>query len=88
MIGVAERELRVDASSVGNPGAVAVTAGNLVTMSVKVSAMGAIQEVTEVLSVVPLGEVDELKVKRAGLTGVMEITVGGSSFNSRASRAT
>jgi hypothetical protein len=66
--------------SVGNPGAVAVTAANLVTMSVKVSAMGAIKEVTEVLSVFPLAEVDELKVKRAGLTGVMEITVGGSSF--------
>jgi hypothetical protein len=66
--------------SVGNPGAVAVTATSLVTMSVKVSAMGAIKEVTEVLSVVPLEAVDELKVKRAGLTGVMEITVGESSF--------
>jgi hypothetical protein len=34
-------------------------------MEVKVSAMGA----TEVLSVVPLGEIDLLKVKRVGLTG-------------------
>ena len=64
----------------GNPGAVAVTPSSLVTMKVKVSAMGAIKEVTEVLSVVPLGEVDSLRVKRMGLTGVMEITAAGSSF--------
>jgi hypothetical protein len=54
----------------GNPGAVAITASNLVTMKVKVSAMGAIKEVTE----------DSLEVKRAGLAGVMEITAGGGSF--------
>jgi hypothetical protein len=42
--------------------------------------MGAIKEVTDVLSVVPLAEVDSLEVKRAGLTGVMEISVGGASF--------
>ena len=66
--------------SLGNPGAVAITPTSLVTMKVKVSAMGAIKEVTEVLSVVPLGEVDSLQVKRMGLTGVMEITAAGSSF--------
>jgi hypothetical protein len=65
---------------IANPGAVAVTATSLVTMKVKVSAMGAIKEVTEVLSVVPLAEVDSLQVKRAGLTGVMEITAAGGSF--------
>ena len=64
----------------GNPGAVAVTPSSLVTMKVKVSAMGAIKDVTEVLSVVPLTEVDSLSVKRMGMTGVMEITVGDSSF--------
>jgi hypothetical protein len=64
----------------GNPGAVAVTASSLVTMKVKVSALGAIKEVTEILSVVPLGEVDSFEVKRMGLTGVMEITAAGSSF--------
>jgi hypothetical protein len=42
--------------------------------------MGAVKEVTEVLSVVPLGEVEALEVKRMGLTGVMEITARGSSF--------
>ena len=66
--------------NLGNPGAVAITPTSLVTMKVKVSAMGAIKEVTEILSVVPLGEIDSLEVKRMGLTGVMEITTGGSSF--------
>ncbi len=66
--------------TIGNPGAVAVTRSTLVTMKVKVSAMGAIKEVTEVLSTVPLAEVDSLEVKRMGLTGVMEINAGGSSF--------
>jgi hypothetical protein len=64
----------------GNPGAIAVTPTSLVSMKVKVSAMGAIKEVTDVLSVVPLGAVDSLEVKRMGLTGVMEITAAGSSF--------
>ena len=64
----------------GNPGAVAVTPTSLVTMKVKVSAMGAIKEVTEVLSVVPLADVDSVQVKRMGLTGVMEIKSGDSSF--------
>jgi hypothetical protein len=64
----------------GNPGAVAITASSLVTMKVKVSAMGAIKEVTEVLSVVALGDVDSLTVKRMGLTGVLQITAGEGSF--------
>jgi hypothetical protein len=42
--------------------------------------MGAIKEVTEVLSVVPLTDIDSLEVKRVGLTGVMEIAAGGGSF--------
>jgi hypothetical protein len=66
--------------SLGNPGAIAVTPTSLVSMKVKVSAMGAIKEITEVLSVVPLDDIDALEVKRFGLTGVMEITAGGSSF--------
>ena len=66
--------------SIGNPGAVAVTATSLVTMEVKVSVMGGIKEVTEILSIVPLADVDALEVKRAGMAGVMEITAGGGSF--------
>jgi hypothetical protein len=63
-----------------NPGAVAVTATNLLTMAVKVSFGGQIKEVTEVLSMVPLADVDSLEVKRMGMAGVMEIIAGGSSF--------
>jgi hypothetical protein len=66
--------------ALGSPGAIAVTATSLVTMKVKVSAMGAIKEVTEVLSIVPLDAVDSLVVKRMGMTGVMEISAGGGSF--------
>ena len=65
---------------IGNPGAVAITPTSLVTMKVKVSAMGAIKEIADVLSVVPLEEVDSLEVKRMGLTGVMEISARGGSF--------
>lgn len=76
-----QREGAKDAGiALGNPGAVAVTATSLVTMKVKVSALGAIKDVTEVLSVVPLGEIDSLEVKRMGMAGVMEITAGGSAF--------
>ena len=64
----------------GNPGAVAVTPTSLVTMKVKVSALGSIKDVTEVLSVVPLADVDSLEAKRMGMAGVLEINAGGSSF--------
>lgn len=63
-----------------NPGAVAVTPSSLVTMEVKVSLGGQIKEVTEVLSTVPLADVESIEVKRMGLAGVMEIESGGSSF--------
>jgi hypothetical protein len=65
---------------VGNPGAIAVTPTSLVTMSVGVSFSGKIKEVKEVLSVVPLAEIDSLEVKRFGMAGVMEIESGGTSF--------
>jgi len=66
---------------IANPGAVAITPTSLVTMKVKVSAMmGAIKEVEEVLSTVPLADVDSLKLKRLGVTGVLEITARGGSF--------
>ncbi len=57
----------------GNPGAVAITPTSLVTMKVKVSAMGAIKDVTEVLSVVPLADVDSVAVKRMGPGDVKEL---------------
>jgi hypothetical protein len=64
----------------GNPGAVAVTPTNLLTMAVKVSFGGQIKEITDVLSAVPLTDVDSVEVKRMGMAGVMEVTAGGSSF--------
>lgn len=64
----------------GNPGAVAVTSTSLLTLSVGVSMTGQIKEVKEVLSTVPLGQVDSIAVKRMGLAGVMEISAGGGSF--------
>jgi hypothetical protein len=64
----------------GNPGAIAVTATSLVTLQVKVSMLGQIKDVTEVLSSVRLAEVDSLEVKRMGAAGVMEISAHGSSF--------
>jgi hypothetical protein len=64
----------------GNPGAVAVTPTSLLTMAVKVSFTGQIKDVTEVLSRVPLADVDSVAVKRMGMTGVMEVAAGGGSF--------
>jgi hypothetical protein len=64
----------------GNPGAVAVTATSLLTMKVKVSMTGQIKEIAEVLSSLPLAEVDSLEVKRMGMAGVMQITAHGGSF--------
>jgi hypothetical protein len=58
-----------------------VTATSLLTMRVKVSfGGGQIKDIEEVLRVVPLAEIDSVEVKRFGLTGVMEITAGGTSF--------
>ena len=68
----------------GNPGAVAVTSTSLVTMQVKVSMLGQIKEITEVLSSVPLAEVDSLVVKRMGAAGVMEINAHGNAFKLKA----
>jgi hypothetical protein len=64
----------------GSPGALAVTPTSLVTMEVGVSLGGQIKSVKEVLSVVPLADVDSVEVKRMGLAGVMEISVAGNTF--------
>jgi hypothetical protein len=61
----------------GNPGAVALTGASLVTMQVKVSMTGEIKAVDQVLTSVPLGQIDELDVKRMGLGGLMKIRTGG-----------
>jgi hypothetical protein len=66
--------------AIGNPGALAVTATDLVTMEVAVSLTGQIKAVKEILSVVPLTDVDSLHVKRFGMAGVMEIVAGNAEF--------
>jgi hypothetical protein len=67
--------------ALANPGAVAVTPTSLLTLAVEMSfGGGQVKDVTEVLSIVPLAEVDSVEVKRFGLTGVMEISAGGGSF--------
>jgi hypothetical protein len=67
--------------ALGNPGAVAVTSTSLLTMGVKVSfGGGQIKEITEILSKVPLADVESIEVKRMGMTGVMKITAGGNTF--------
>ncbi len=66
--------------ALGNPGAVAVTPTSLLTMGVKVSFGGQIKEITEILSKVPLTDVESVDVKRMGMAGVMEITAGGNTF--------
>src|SRR3954447_6229948 len=80
--GAGKQHKGADAAGIqlANPGAVAVTPTTLLTMAVKVSLMGQIKDVTEVLSRVPLTDVDSLEVKRMGAAGVMEITAGGSRF--------
>ncbi len=62
----------------GNPGAVALTPTSLVTMQVKVSMTGEIKEVTEVLTTLPLAQIDDLEVKRMGLGGLLHIRARGS----------
>ncbi len=64
----------------GNPGAVAVTPTSLLTLSVGVSMGGQIKEIKEILSTVPLADVEAIEVKRMGLAGVMQIHAGGSTF--------
>ena len=78
--GSQQQEAEAAGIKLGNPGAVAVTPTSLVTMQVGVSMGGQIKEIKDVLSVVPLAQVDSIEVKRAGLAGVMEITSAGASF--------
>ena len=79
-VGKQQRGAEAAGIALGNPGAVAVTPTSLLTMAVKVSFTGQIKDVTEVLSTVPLADVDSVEVKRMGMAGVMEVMTAGSSF--------
>ena len=67
--------------ALGNPGAVALTRTSLVTLQIKVSMTGEIKEIEEVLTSLPLAEVDELDVKRLGLGGLMHIRARGNTVS-------
>lgn len=57
--------------------AVVLTERRLLTVKVSYSIGGAITAVKEVLSGIPLGEVESIDAKRAGLGGLLIITVRG-----------
>ena len=56
--------------------AVAITEGRLLTLEIKISAMGAVSEIKDLLSAVPLSSIDSIEVKRFGLSGVLVIGAG------------
>src|SRR5690349_6958016 len=59
--------------------AVVVTERRLLTLDTKISAMGAVTELKELLSALPLSEIDSVEAKRFGLGGVLAITAGGNT---------
>ena len=57
--------------------AVVITESRLLTLETKISAMGAVSEIKNLLSAVPLSSIDSIEVKRFGLSGVLVIAAGG-----------
>jgi hypothetical protein len=57
--------------------AVVVTNARLMTLEIKISAMGAVTEVKELLSAVPLDEIETVEGKRFGLGGVLILKTRG-----------
>ena len=57
--------------------AVALTGSRLLTLKVKISMGGAITAVQQVLSSIPLAEVDRIEAERFGLGGILTLAVRG-----------
>jgi hypothetical protein len=57
--------------------AVIVTQRRLITAKIKISAMGAVTEVKELMSSLPVGEIESVTAKRLGLGGILSITAKG-----------
>lgn len=57
--------------------AIAVTDQRLITLKVSISMGGTITGVEEILSAIPLSEVDSIEAKRFGLGGILALTVRG-----------
>jgi hypothetical protein len=62
---------------VGGLMAIVVTNRRLITARIKVSAMGAVTQITEMMSAVPLSNIAEMTAKRMGLGGTLAITPAG-----------
>jgi hypothetical protein len=60
-----------------SPMAVVITPRRLLTVRIKISPMGAVTQVKEVLSAVPLSDIESMTVKRLGLGGILAITPRG-----------
>jgi hypothetical protein len=70
--------------------AVALTRSRLLTLKVKISMGGVITDVAEVLSAIPLADVESIDARRFGLGGVLTIAVRGGrpvKLECRAGRA-
>ena len=59
---------------------VVLTPTRLVTFALKISMMGAVKEVAEQLSEVPVAQIDSLEAKRMGAAGVITVNANGSEF--------
>jgi hypothetical protein len=66
--------LRVESNMV-----VAITPQRLLTLKVGISAMGKVTAVKEVMSSIPLSEVDSVEAKRMGLGGTLSLGVRGGA---------
>jgi hypothetical protein len=60
------------------PMALVITNRRVLTVKIKISATGAVSEVKEILSAVPLSEIESMQVKRFGLGGILTITASGA----------
>lgn len=57
-----------------------LTPARLITLRLSISFMGAVKEVKEQLSELPLSEVTSLEVSRMGAAGVIKIAANGAEF--------
>jgi hypothetical protein len=57
-----------------------LTPTRLVTFALAISFVGAVKEVKEMLSSLPLTEIDSLEAKRMGAAGVITVSANGSEF--------
>lgn len=59
---------------------VVLTPTRIVTFALGISLMGAVKEVKDVLSSVPLNEIESVESKRFGAAGVITVTAQGGTF--------